>query len=355
MRLAGLIKGGYYPTPTRCVDLLAGLIRVNQPTVRHQREVLRILDPCCGGGDACEQLAMQLSRKTQAEIETYGVELDANRAETARERMDFTLSSDIFQTMISNGVFHILYLNPPYDWDREERRMEHAFLAHCTRYLVTWGLLAFVVPKHRLAVSARYLAAHYDRIRCWRFPDEEYENFDQVILVGSRKPEPGENRHAEEQIQHWARCGADEMEVLPPDPMYSPTSTMTGEQLNLLFTIRQVDPRRAAQEARRTGLWANPAIQDSLWPATTPKAQPLMPLRQGHMAMLVAAGFLDNLVLEANGTQILVKGRTTKRMEQMDSDPGEQVWQDRMYTTIRTLDLDTGRIAEIKTGARKTG
>ena len=37
-----------------------------------------------------------------------------------------------------------------------------------------------------------------------------------------------------------------------------------------------------------------------------------MPPRRGHLAMLVAAGFLDYLVPEAGGQRIPVKGRTTK-------------------------------------------
>ena len=41
--------------------------------------------------------------------------------------------------------------------------MEHAFLTTCTRYLAEGGLLVFIVPRHRLAVSARYLATHYGR------------------------------------------------------------------------------------------------------------------------------------------------------------------------------------------------
>ena len=233
--------------------------------------------------------------------------------------------------------------------------MEHAFLIHCTRYLTVGGLLILVVPKHRLAVSARYLAAHYDRIRCWRFPDEEYEDFDQVILTGNRKPEPRENDQNEQEINGWAGCEPQEMETLLQELSYSPASVATGEQFNALFTIRQIDPRRAAREARRSGVWANTSIQDILWPTTTPKAQPLMPLRQGHMAMLVASGFLDNLCLEAGGTQILVKGKTVKRMERVASDPGEEIWQDRMYTTIRTLDLDTGRIQDIRTAGPEDG
>ncbi len=58
--------------------------------------------------------------------------------------------------------------------------------------------LVFIVPRQRLAVSARYLSTHYGRMRCWAFPDQEREVFDQVVLMGYRKadPVPGRPRGA---------------------------------------------------------------------------------------------------------------------------------------------------------------
>ena len=34
--------------------------------------------------------------------------------------------------------------------DSEDKRTEHAFLTHCTRYLADSGLLVFIVPRQRL-------------------------------------------------------------------------------------------------------------------------------------------------------------------------------------------------------------
>ena len=39
----------------------------------------------------------------------------------------------------------------------------------------------FIVPRQRLAVSARYLSSHYWDLRCWAFPSPEREIFDQVV------------------------------------------------------------------------------------------------------------------------------------------------------------------------------
>ena len=307
MRLAAQAKGGFYPTPPRVVDLIAELIHTPSGAYNRGRETLRILDPCCGAGEALAQLAEGLDRPNAIPIETYGVELHRDRAQEAEERLDHALASDLFATSIANGAFGLLLLNPPYDYDSEDKRTEHAFLTHTTRYLADGGLLVFIVPRQRLAVSARYLSTHYGRMRCWAFPDPEREVFDQVVLMGYRKADPVPDAHAERMALEWA--------VGEPEPLrshsytdYSPETTPSGD---ILFTTRTVDPVAAAAEARRSGLWASTEITDTLWPARDSRTRPLMPLRRGHMAMLVAAGFLDNLCLEADGRRILVKGRTS--------------------------------------------
>ena len=82
-------------------------------------------------------------------------------------------------------------------------------------------------------------------------------------------------------------------------------------------------------------------IQDSLWPAETSRTRPLMPLRRGHLAMLVAAGFLDNLVLEADGQRVLVKGRTTKEMVLVEETEETEVYRERLKTTVVALTWST--------------
>ena len=169
MRLAALAKGGYYPTPERVVDLIADLIHTPTGYYYRDRETLRILDPCCGAGDALQRLAERLDRPNAIPIETYGVELHRDRAEEAEKRLTRTLASDMFATSIANGAFGLALVNPPYDWDSEDKRVEHAFLTHCTRYLAESGLLVFIVPRQRLSYSARYLSTHYGRMRCWSY------------------------------------------------------------------------------------------------------------------------------------------------------------------------------------------
>ena len=342
MRLSAQAKGGYYPTPDRVVDLIADMIQTPGGYYR-KAETLRILDPCCGGGDALYRLAEGLNRPDTVTIETYGVELHRDRAEDAERRLDRTLASDLFAASIANGAFGMLLLNPPYDYDSEDKRAEHAFLMQTTRYLAEDGLLVFIVPRRRLGVSARYLSTHYGRLRCWAFPVPEGEAFDQVVLFGYRKADPVPDAHAESMVMDWS-LGEPEPMRSPRYPEYAPATTPRGD---VLFATRTVDPVAASSEARRAGLWASTEITDSLWPAKDARTRPLMPLRKGHMAMLVAAGFLDNLVLESGDRRILVKGRTGKEMALVEDSPQKEVHRERLVTTVVALDLDGGHIEDI--------
>ena len=127
MRLAAQAKGGFYPTPERVVDLIADLIHTplshyNAGTARRSASST----PAAGRETRCNRLAGErLDRPNAMSIETYGVELHRDRAEEAEERLDRTLASDLFATSIANGAFGLLLLNPPYDFDSEDRRTEH--------------------------------------------------------------------------------------------------------------------------------------------------------------------------------------------------------------------------------------
>ena len=234
-------------------------------------------------------------------------------------------------------------MNPPYDHDSEDKRTEHAFLTQTTRYLAEGGLLVFIVPRQRLAVSARYLSTHYGRMRCWAFPHPEREVFDQVVLMAYRKADPVPDAHGESMVLEWA---VGEPEPMRPEqyPPFTPKTTPSGD---ILFTTRTVDPVAAAAEARRSGLWTSTEITDTLWPARDTRTRPLMPLRRGHMAMLVAAGFLDNLCLEAEDRRILVKGRTSKEMVMVEDSPDKEVHREKLKTTVVALDLHDGVITDI--------
>jgi hypothetical protein len=226
-----------------------------------------------------------------------------------------------------------------------------------SRALCPGGLLVFIVPQKRLALSARYLAGHYTRLACYRFPDPEFAGFGQVVLLAVKRDGAVGEGQWRAQIEGWA---AEPLPELPPagsaEPLYDLPALPAGP---VLFASQFFDPEVAAQQARQSGLWASPALAERLWPAEERPVRPLMPLRRGHLAVLIAAGFLNNILLEADPStgsgqvprRILVKGRTYKEMVPVDSgDPDVEVAREVLRTSVMAFDVRTGRFEVIQQG-----
>ena len=331
MRLAAQAKGGYYPTPERVVDLIAELIHTPSSYHNRGRETIRILDPCCGGGDALQRLAEGLDRPNALPIETYGVELHRDRAEEAEKRLYRTLASDLFATSIANGAFGLLLLNPPYDYDSEDKRTEHAFLTQTTRYLGRERPAGLHCPQ---AAPRGLGPLPVHPLRADAMLGLPRPGAAGLRPGGAHGLPEGRPRSRRPRARAWcwsgrwgsrSRCAPSATPTGSSAPPPCPAATSCSPR-------GTVDPVAAATEARRSGLWANTDITDSLWPAGDSRTRPLMPLRRGHMAMLVAAGFLDNLVLEAEGKRILVKGRTSKEMELVEDSPEKEVHREKLRT-----------------------
>jgi tRNA1(Val) A37 N6-methylase TrmN6 len=130
-RLANAEKAGYFPLPPSVTKLI-----ITHITAPHGG---RILDPCAGEGTALVTLADKLS------LDPFGVELHEGRAQAARETVnqlvtartannesDTTVSAtthilhDSYLSLItSRSGYNLLYVNPPYDHDDEDGRLEY--------------------------------------------------------------------------------------------------------------------------------------------------------------------------------------------------------------------------------------
>ena len=178
-RLEAQIKMEYYPTPSSVVELIA--TRVARPIPPG----VRLLDPCAGKGEALAQLAALLGG-----AETCGVELNAERARRAAARLTRALTCSYSELRAPANACQLLFLNPPYDWENG-RRMEVLFLQHCNgkSWLQAGGLLVWIVPEHvaRREEARKFLAAWYDGLSIFRFPDPEYAAFKQVVVFGTQR------------------------------------------------------------------------------------------------------------------------------------------------------------------------
>jgi len=100
-----------------------------------------------------------LLKGTQAR--RYGIEIDANRAEQARDLGMDTLQANAMDVRCSAEAISLLYLNPPYDLEvgqTNNQRLELVFLEHTYRWLKPTGILVFVIPQPQLKSCARAVA-----------------------------------------------------------------------------------------------------------------------------------------------------------------------------------------------------
>ena len=338
-RLESQARAGYWPTPPRVVDAIAGHLAA---APRDGKRVVRLLDPCAGTGAAVAQLGRALG------AETFGIELSAERAAEARQVLDHLLATSAFGVRLANGAFSCLLLNPPYDHDDEKRRLEHAFLVSLTRALCSGGVLVFIIPQVRLAASARYLAAHYTNFVAYRFPDPEHAAFGQMVLLASRKAQAVADPAAQAELEAWAEAPLAELPDCPERPLLTVPALPTGE---VLFAPLGSEPRLAAAEARRRGVWVQPTFIEQVWPTEERPVRPLMPLRRGHLALLIAAGLLNNVVLERADRRVLVKGRVRKELVQAENDDETtEIEREVLRISVVSLDLDTGTLEVLDQG-----
>jgi len=119
------------------------------------------------------------------------------------------------------------------------------------------------------------------------------------------------------------------------------------------FFIRSSEfgPDELAEELKASPLWKEPALglvaeEENIKAAI----QPLMPPRKAHLAMLIAAGLINNQILEANGRRLLIKGTAKKVIDRFEeeTEKGIKVTErERIVTQINAFDLNTGKYLQI--------
>jgi len=172
-RLESVAKQGFYPTPETVGDLIGQYI---QPTDK----LFYTLDPCCGEGTALKDLVGKIGTNGKS----YGIEINSERASVSEKNLDKVINIDISDLDCPKGVFSVMLLNPPYDYDDNSKRLEKIFLTATTKYLRTGGLLIYIIPQNQIACVSEYLSAHYKDIKVFKFPEKEYEAFGQVVIFG---------------------------------------------------------------------------------------------------------------------------------------------------------------------------
>jgi 16S rRNA G966 N2-methylase RsmD len=343
MRLAAQAKMGYYPTPPSVVSLISEML------ARNGKGNIRILDPCAGEGTALNQIGGMLG------AETYGIELDKERGDIAKENLTRCLITDYQATRISNQAFSLLYLNPPYDWairDDEvtaSERYERTFLRNTVRYLIAGGVLVYLIPQRRLDKTiAKVIAYRFKDVRVFRFPEQEYKSYRQIVLFGVLKKRAEEDDDLARYLTEIGHCKAIVPFLGRSECKYIiPTSPSVK---NFTFRTTRIDPSELEIEVKTYGL--REKINRLVKPLTlSERIKPIMPLRQGHLAQLLACGMMNGVVFDIDGRNpLVVKGITRKEVDtRTEYEDGKEkiIETDKIVITINTID-EHGEFVTIK-------
>ena len=342
MRPPAIEKMGYYPTDQPVIEVIQSYIAPAETRAR-------LFDPCAGEGRAASQLGQALN------CETWGVELSPERAAKAEQVMDKVYQAPWQACFLTDESISCLFLNPPYEYDRfdDQKRLELEFLKSTTPKLARGGLLVYIIPQRILGMPevARLLGGHYENTRIYRFPDGLFEKFQQVVVFATRRLAykiPGDREVGEITSQSQG-------EIAPiqsvPQPVYPlvPAPIRGANSRPVVFKRMDWEPEEVVEATQKAGVQTTSEWLDLINPSRglAQLTQPVMPLKKGHVAMLMASGMMGTVRLtDEEGRPMLIKGRVIKVVEKSeetdskDSGVVVETYKDRFVTTVAVLKQD---------------
>lgn len=338
-RLASQAKAGFYPTPDSVTNLLIPKFEI--------ADGARLLDPCCGEGRT-------LYRFGSAGI-TYGIELDHGRVQEARGKLSKVIWGDaLTEVRISPGSFDLLFLNPPYDnalaaESTKVKRLEEQFLRRYLSVLKTGGHLVFVIPYYVLKHCAKPLSRYFSDVQVFVFPKEDFLAFKQCVVIGRKRVmAPKEEAQViQKQLETYAAL----------DPYVFMATASPLQEVPIMKILAADGPLKTFVSTKTDPLEAIPAFQKTevlngllkeLAPKDNHHIRPLNPLKNGHMLLMLAGGYMNGNVPK-KGQELVIKGIVTKSEEVIKtyddgSGGGSITTRDKYQPTVKVIDLQKAEL-----------
>jgi hypothetical protein len=312
-RLESQAKKGYYPFPEHLISHVTKWLDVPDP------DKTVILDPCAGEGFAVKTVADNLSVPTG---NLLCAELDEARANACRGHGLNTIVGDALSEIhIPQTGCSLLWLNPPYDSGYSFRRLETQFLGRFGKTLARGGVLAFIVPfaiLHRHEYDAFPNA--YKNIRILKFPDND-DRFRQCVVLATRM-----QGKTESERENWQRQLAHPMSILDaPTHLYKVPRVSIPDDLYKRFysdfLSQELLDKFCAQPVVQAAHEVDVMLSDN-------RLKPLMPLRVGHQALVLATGAFDGVYRapDTGNTLVLIGNTATveTNVESTEEDGSEK-------------------------------
>jgi len=326
-RLAhNFVKAGYYPTDSVTLERIIGMLSL--PSNGH----VRMLDPCCGEGSALADIRQELTNEaapgTTTTTETFGVELDSDRAWQAKKLLDRALHTDVHDAVVKARSMGLLFLNPPYGFgvadkagqqglqagSEKAERLERTFLRKTVPYLAYGGVLVYVVPHYALDDEIRsYLVRNFERLQVFMAPERQFK---QCVVIGIRR-KPAYPAKGAQQPLIDAQASEEGAQMLPQiwtDIPYVIPAAQGDQEVDFhAVRIDELQLRDELDKYRHATLWHG--LHGHFCQTSGACRPPLRDLTQWHQALALAAGQVTGKITSTGGRIFLIKGDTFKRKE----------------------------------------
>jgi hypothetical protein len=280
-------------------------------------------------------------------MKTQGIELDAGRAERAARVLDRVHRGDALRYWASG--FGLLWLNPPYDYGDGER-LEEAFLKRYLESVLPGGIMVLLVPERVLPRLWPVLTAVYEPRLAARLPRGEYEAFRQAVVIAERVPYAAPQDYPHGDLPHLevhlgCRGPGEDLEggLRLLGAAYLKGAAERARPRVEPVKGPSLSPEEALAAARGSPLWAEVEGERGIVP------RPLLPLKEAHLALLLAGGVLDLEEVVMDGVPHLILGVLEKEAVRVEGEKeGQEVELEVFRMAIKALNLLTGEILEVR-------
>ena len=235
-----------------------------------------------------------------ADVLRYGIELDAYRAEQARQLIPNVIQGNTLEVQCAVESFGLSYLNPPYDWTlgpADSRRTEQAFLSHTYRWLKPGCVLVFVIPGDRQAECSQIPAVQFRDVRIYRLETPECVRDKQVVLFGVRRNRRERERLTDSDITrarlYYASLARNPSQIpaLPsqPEARYEVPASGPVQLVYRGLPLDDIEDQLPKSSAYRQAL---PILFS---PVKRVEGRPLIQLHAGHLGLLAVSSLIDGL------------------------------------------------------------
>jgi hypothetical protein len=342
LRFVGKSRLGFYPLPLSEAQRIRRFLQFpGTPS--------SAIDPCVGDGVAFDAIT------EGAEVFRYGIELDAYRAEQARQRIPNIVQGNTLEVQCAVECFGLLYLNPPYDWalgPADSRRTEQSFLAHTYRWLKPGGVLLLVIPGDRLADCSQILSTHFRDVRVYSLEAPECVRYKQVVVIGVRRNRREKERLTDSDITR-ARLyyvglsrSPSQISALPSEPEARYNVPVSGPAQLVyrglpLDEVEDLVPQSAAYRQAGRILFAEPV---------SATGRPLTPLHAGHVGLLACSGLLNGIFGSGDQRHIAFwqAVKIVDKTEEEDDQGVITMREKERLTNELTVVYSTGQVAVLK-------